>query len=1223
MFPGGDTTVRDNLFDQTAVPYVDNVTSSHNGYISGYDRLLPTSGTDKVLASLTYDTGWLGMYYLPAGSALIDAGSQSAANAGLVHYTTLASQAKDSGSVDIGLHYVATGASGAPHDSDGEGLLDVIEDKNGNGSKESAETDILRADTDADGLTDYQEVALIGSAVTNPVLWDTDGDGINDADEDADGDLISNWGELTLGTNPVDAFSLNRASNGGTVNKDAAFIAAAAPSSQSGNALGRLESPPVFGATTITWTLLDAVPPFTYDIYRTLDLNVTDSLHQRGTYNQTVFVVPKPSGNAFYQAGSAQDGDGDGLSDGYEVIVTGTSISVPEPDSDGDGLLDAVESVLTGTNPNDADTGNTGTSDGYKDSDNDGLSNLEEFNLGTNPLEPNVGSPIFAPVGGNHNDQAQVSITCPTLGTTIRYTTDGTEPNETSTSGSSVTLTQSRTLKAKAWKANWATSETESQRYNILLTEQDLPLTPPTVSVSPANGVTFLASDTVEILVEAQDDTGIAKVQVYRGDYKVAESATSPLRYTLANLPAGTYTFTAKAIDNEGMVTLASPISITVNASGPVVSLNGLQPFFTSSPGTLVASVAGVNPTAMSVLTLNGSQLVPRAGEFNLNVPLVEGENTFTLVATDNQNRTGQATTKVYLDPILPVIAITAPANNSSFSTTRINVTGTFTETSLRRITVNGVLAFGSGNTFEARNVTLASGANVITATVEDIAGNTSTDTITVTGSATPVDPLQLTVTPVAGFAPLSAAFSAVGNYPGTLQNVFYDFVGNGESDPPVANLNSINHTYSSAGQYFPIVTIQTTAGRFSSIGGWNVASALRINVQQLPVQQNVISIADPVDVKVGGPSAHLFVLSRSGAMVKEYDSSETFIRSIALPAGSVPTGLDVDDAGNSYVALSGHHQVAKYKLVSGSFTLDTTFNGTGLIGKGNQTSGTGNGEFNAPFDVAVTPDGQEIAVSDSGNHRIQRFSSSDGSFLGVFGAQGSGTGQFNTPKGLTHDAGGYLYIVDSGNNRIALTLSFDVVGTSGSSGTALGQFQGAINLGVGPRGIYVGETGNNRVQAFDPRGGGHDSALTPFNARLSLSTQLGLSQPYSIAPIADTLAEKLYIADTSNNRVVKATFPETSAPDATWNAMKTSLLAGNIDQAVSYFSTTSAEDYRRSFVAMGSAAISSVMNKTVMAAVVNGDSAQFYFEDVIGGETFTFPVEFVRENGVWKILEF
>ncbi len=883
-------------------------------------------------------------------------------------------------------------------------------------------------------------------------------------------------------------------------------------------------------------------------------------------------------------ANQPTDQDGDGLADyiedtnGNGAYYTGDTGDFFNADSDGDGLPDNFETITTLTSPRSPNTGNTATTDGNKDPDGDGLSNLEEMKLGKNPLMPDVASPNFSPVGSSYYVQSQnVVISCPTAGATIRYTINGNEPDGNSTqinSGSFVTLTQDHIIKAKAWKAGWTTSETESQSYRISPPPDD-PSIPPTLTVSPANGGTFSASDSVEILLEAQSVSGLAKVQLYRGDYKVAESTTSPLRYTVSNLPAGTYIFTAKAISSQGVVALSSPITITINASGPLVSLNGVQPFFTSSPGALLAVVTGVNPNAMSTLTLNGSPLVPRAGEFKLNVPLVEGENTFTLVATDNQSHSAQATTKVYLDSILPVIAISTPANNSSFNTARINVQGTFTETSLKRITVSGVLAFRSGNTFEARNVPLAAGANLVTATVEDITGNASTAIITVTGSATPVDPVQLTVTPVGGFAPLGTAFSMVGNYPGTFQNVYYDLDGDGVTDQTAANLNPINHTYSSAGQYFPVVTIQTTAGRFSSLGGWNSGAGFNINVQQPPVQLNVInSIIDPVDLKVGGPSAHLFVLLRSGAIVNEYDSSEIPVRSFALPAGSVPTGLDVDSTGCIYVALSSRHQVAKYKLVSGSYTLDTAFNGTGLIGKSNQTSGTGNGEFNTPYDVAITPDGAGIAVSDSLNHRIQNFKTADGSFIGAFGAQGSSVGQFNAPKGLAYDGAGYLYIVDSGNNRIALALSSAVTGTSGSSGSALGQFQGAVNLCVGPRGIYVGETGNNRVQIFNPFNGGHSSAPTPFGTRLSLSSELGLSQPNAIAPIADFLAEKIYIADTGHNRVIKATLPETSTPDATWNTMKASLLAGNIDQAVLNFSSASAEDYRLTFTAIGVAAL-------------------------------------------------
>jgi len=72
-----------------------------------------------------------------------------------------------------------------------------------------------------------------------------------------------------------------------------------------------------------------------------------------------------------------------------------------------------------------------------------------------------------------------------------------------------------------------------------------------------------------------------------------------------------------------------------------------------------------------------------------------------------------------------------------------------------------------------------------------------------------------------------------------------------------------------------------------------------------------------------------------------------------------------------------------------------------------------------------------------------------------------------------------------------------------------------------------------------------------------------------------------------------------------------------------SNFSLASREAYRLSFTAIGNTAISSVMDKTLTSAVITGDSAQYYFEDIIAGETITFPVELVKENGVWKILDF
>ena len=348
-----DITVRDNAFDRTAIPFYENITNSHNAYVTGAERLLPTNVTDKVLASMTYQKGALGTHYTPSGSVLINAGSQGAPASGLYHFTTTTNQTPEGTSiVDIGLHFPGVSTNAQPADSDFDGLADYAEDANGNGQKDATETDRFAMDTDRDGLTDYQELVLIGETVTDPLNPDTNGNGVNDADDDADGDLISNRGELALGTSPLDAYSLNKASNGNTVNKDAIFVAAAEMTAASGNSLARLQSPPVIGATTVTLTLLGASGSFQYDIYHTPDLNQPWNWppYFIGAAGQTVFEVPKPAGpNAFFEAGSTGDWDGDGLSDGFEALVSHTAIDVPEPDTDGDGLSNAYEQFVSGT----------------------------------------------------------------------------------------------------------------------------------------------------------------------------------------------------------------------------------------------------------------------------------------------------------------------------------------------------------------------------------------------------------------------------------------------------------------------------------------------------------------------------------------------------------------------------------------------------------------------------------------------------------------------------------------------------------------------------------------------------------------------------------------------------------------------------------------------------------------------------------------------------------
>jgi len=138
---------RDNTFDSCTLNSVEiDLTSDHNAYVN-VSVLSGSGGSDKTLTNADYQIGALGRYYYPTNggqlSTLIDAGSRWATNATLYHFTTTTNQVKEASSkVDIGFHYVAVDpGTGLPVDTDGDGWPDYLEDRDGNGTVESGETD--------------------------------------------------------------------------------------------------------------------------------------------------------------------------------------------------------------------------------------------------------------------------------------------------------------------------------------------------------------------------------------------------------------------------------------------------------------------------------------------------------------------------------------------------------------------------------------------------------------------------------------------------------------------------------------------------------------------------------------------------------------------------------------------------------------------------------------------------------------------------------------------------------------------------------------------------------------------------------------------------------------------------------------------------------------------------------------------------------------------------
>jgi photosystem II stability/assembly factor-like uncharacterized protein/uncharacterized protein YegL len=112
-----------------------------------------------------------------------------------------------------------------------------------------------------------------------------------------------------------------------------------------------------------------------------------------------------------------------------------------------------------------------------------------------------VATPIFVPSPGTYTSPVSVIINCATSGATIRYTTDGSNPTESSqVYTSSIRINTTSTIKAKAYKSGWIPSIISEATYMItgmVATPTFDP--PPGTYASPVNLVLSCATSGVTI----------------------------------------------------------------------------------------------------------------------------------------------------------------------------------------------------------------------------------------------------------------------------------------------------------------------------------------------------------------------------------------------------------------------------------------------------------------------------------------------------------------------------------------------------------------------------------------------------------------------------------------------------------------------------------------------------------------------------------------------------
>ena len=137
----------------------------------------------------------------------------------------------------------------------------------------------------------------------------------------------------------------------------------------------------------ITTVVLNNEYSYTYPITMDFDkryFKVIQTTDDGQTAESPVFYVEKTEDG---YSSKFIDSDEDGLPDFVEKQI-GTDIN--NEDTDSDGLTDYQEYYILGTDPLVYDSVTEGVSDADADSDDDGLSNIKEFELGTKPFNPDT-----------------------------------------------------------------------------------------------------------------------------------------------------------------------------------------------------------------------------------------------------------------------------------------------------------------------------------------------------------------------------------------------------------------------------------------------------------------------------------------------------------------------------------------------------------------------------------------------------------------------------------------------------------------------------------------------------------------------------------------------------------------------------------------------------------------------------------------------------------------
>jgi YD repeat-containing protein len=252
-----------------------------------------------------------------------------------------------------------------------------------------------------------------------------------------------------------------------------------------------------------------------------------------------------------------------------------------------------------------------------------------------------------------------------------------------------------------------------------------------------------------------------------------------------------------------------------------------------------------------------------------------------------------------------------------------------------------------------------------------------------------------------------------------------------------------------------------------------------------------------PTDLAIDPTDESIWVADDGNNRVQHFSAVGEYLGQFA--SCNDPTAVEIDSAGDVYVACAETHLINKY-------------NDKGELLKKLAEGGSGNGQVKLPLDLALDSQG-DLWVADSENDRLQEFDSAgkfirsislgaanrpwgidvapngdiwvtepvwfdrvsvydqNGQLLRRIGSKGTGHSQFNFPADVEVDALGYAWVTDARNDRVQV---FDQEGAYvtefGQAGKGEGQLDTDwwLRIAMGDNGdVWLTDQGNARLQRW------------------------------------------------------------------------------------------------------------------------------------------------------------